>query len=134
MYRELSSYFFSSFLLTHRGSLDTIGLAGFSHDFGALDGKQALVTQVFDSFSSSSASAFNVGLNLLANVFPFLVRVPTARTRLIWKLNHAMEEISNVLLARTKEELDMGVVGDKEEKSIIGLLSTSPFQERNSGR
>ena len=130
---SFSSSFFSSSLLTHRGSLDTIGLAGFSHDFGALDGKQTSVTQIFDTFSSSSASALNIGLTLLATVFPFLLRVPTARTRLTWKLNDAMEEISNVLLARTKEELDMGVVGDKEEKSIIGLLSTSPFQERNSG-
>ena len=35
-----------------------------------------------------------------------------------------MEEISNVLLARTQKELDMGVFGDNEERSIIGLLST----------
>jgi cytochrome P450 len=104
-------------------SLDTIGLAGFSHDFGALDGKQASVTQIFDTFSSSSsASTLNIGLSLLANVFPFLVQIPTARSRLTSKLNRAMEEISNTLLARTKRELDTGVVGDEEEKSVIGLL------------
>ncbi|KAG6375250.1 cytochrome P450 [Boletus reticuloceps] len=68
-------------------SLDTIGLAGFSHDFGALDGKHASVTE-----------------------------------RLMRKLNDAMEEISTVLLARTKQEMDAGIVGDKEEKSVIGLL------------
>lgn len=39
-----------------------------------------------------------------------------------------MEEIANVLLARTKKEIEMGVVGGKEEKSIIGLLSSYPFQ------
>ncbi|KAF8548044.1 cytochrome P450, partial [Imleria badia] len=107
-------------------SLDTIGLAGFSHDFGALEGKHASVTEIFDTFSSSTpASTLNIGLDLLAMVFPFLVRVPTPRSRLMWKLNRAMEEISNILLARTKQELDLGVVGDKEEKSVIGLLSTS---------
>ena len=43
-----------------------------------------------------------------------------------------MEEISNTLIARTKQELDLGVVGDKEEKSVIGLLSTSLLWEPNS--
>ena len=49
--------------------------------------------------------------------------LPTPRRTLIQKLNAAMEEISNVLLARTQKELEMGVVGGKGEKSIIGLLS-----------
>ncbi|KAF8548313.1 cytochrome P450 [Imleria badia] len=104
-------------------SLDTIGLACFSHDFGALEGKHSSVTEIFDTFSSSTpASTLNIGLGLLALAFPFLVQVPTPRARLIWKLNRAMEEISNTLLARTKKELDLGAVGDKEEKSVIGLL------------
>ena len=44
-----------------------------------------------------------------------------------------MEEISNVLIARTEKELEMGVVGE-EEKSIIGLLSTSLFRELKLSR
>ncbi|KAG8218156.1 cytochrome P450 [Butyriboletus roseoflavus] len=104
-------------------SLDTIGIAGFSHDFGALDGKHASVTEVFDALnSSSSASALNVGLILLAQVFPFLTDIPTPRGKLVSKLNTAMEEISNDLLARTRKELDIGTTGDKKEKSVIGLL------------
>ena len=115
---------------THHCRLDTIGLAGFSHDFGALEGKHAPVTEIFDSFTSSSgSSALSIGLGLLAQVFPFLIRIPTPRSKLIGKLNTAMEEISNTLLARTKQELDMGVVDGKEEKSVIGLLSTSSFSE-----
>ena len=39
------------------------------------------------------------------------------------KLTEAMEEISNVLLARTQKELEMGVIEGKGERSIIGLLS-----------
>ena len=61
------------------------------------------------------------------------MRVPTSRTRLLWKLNNAMEEISNILIARTEKELEMGVVGE-EEKSIIGLLSTSLFRELKLSR
>lgn len=108
-----------------------MGLAGFSHDFGTLEGKNASVTTVFDSFTSfPSASAINVGLVLLARVFPFLMKAPTSRRRLIWKFNIAMEEISSVLLAQTKE-LEMGVVGEGE-KSIIGQLSVYLFREHHS--
>ncbi|KAF8125506.1 cytochrome P450 [Boletus edulis] len=104
-------------------SLDTIGLAGFSHNFGALEGKHASVTEVFDTFTTSPrATALNKGLILLGQVFPLLAHVPTSRTKLFQKLNVAMEEISNVLLAQTKKELEMGVVEGEGERSIIGLL------------
>jgi len=107
------------------GRLDTIGLAGFSHNFGALEGKHATVTEVFDIFGASPrSSASNKGLMLLAQTFPFLIRLPTPRTNLLQKLNIAMEEISNELIARTQREMEMGVIGGKEERSIIGLLST----------
>ncbi|KAI9456895.1 cytochrome P450 [Boletus coccyginus] len=77
-------------------SLDTIGLAGFSHDFGALDGKDTAVTEVFDTFGASPRSALNTGLFLLAQAFTFLSQLP--------------------------KELEMGIIGGKEERSIIGLL------------
>ncbi|KIJ58857.1 hypothetical protein HYDPIDRAFT_101898 [Hydnomerulius pinastri MD-312] len=104
-------------------SLDTIGLAGFSHDFGSLDGKPASVTEIFDTFGSSPrSSTLNIGATLLAQAFPFLVRIPTARTKLIGKLNNAMGDISNILLERTRKEVEIGVTSEKEDKSIIGLL------------
>ena len=107
------------------GRLDTIGLAGFSHNFGALEGTHATVTEVFDTFGASPrSSARNKGLLLLAQSFPFLTRLPTPRGKLMQKLNVAMEEISNELLARTRKELEIGVVGGKEERSVIGMLST----------
>lgn len=128
------SYYQLFYNFTHRGSLDTIGIAGFSHDFGALDGKHASVTQIFDAFSSSShASSLSIGLNLLAQVFPFLVQIPTPRGKLTMQLNSAMEEISNVLLTRTRKELDMGAPSEQEEKSVIGLLSMFQFRKHNSG-
>ncbi|KAH0826176.1 cytochrome P450 [Lanmaoa asiatica] len=99
-------------------SLDAIGLGGFSHNFGALEGKHAQVTEVFDSFGASPrSSAVNNGLFLLAQAFPFLTQIPTSRRRLMQNLNVAMEEISNVLLIRTEKELEMGVVWGKEENA-----------------
>ncbi|KAG6375286.1 cytochrome P450 [Boletus reticuloceps] len=104
-------------------SLDTIGLAGFSHNFGALEGKHASVTEVFDTFGTSPRSTtLNKGLLLLGLVFPFLASVPTRRGNLIQKLNVAMGEILTALLAKTQKEMEVGVVGGKEERSIIGLL------------
>ncbi|KAG9309786.1 cytochrome P450 [Chiua virens] len=104
-------------------SLDTMGLAGFSHNFGALEGKESPVGSIFDSLTSSSrSSTLNVGLTLLAQMFPVLLHIPTSRSKSIDKLNDAMEDISNVLLARTKKELEIGGVGEHAEKSIIGLL------------
>ena len=108
--------------------LDTIGLAGFSHNFGALEGKYTSVTEIFDTFGASPrSSALNKGLILLGQVFPFLMVIPTPRRMLTQKLNAAMEDISNVLLTKTQKELEMGVIGGKEERSIIGLLSTWPI-------
>ncbi|KAF9237033.1 cytochrome P450 [Melanogaster broomeanus] len=103
-------------------SLDIIGLAGFSHDFGSLDGKPALVTEVLDSFGASPSSALRVTLFLLAEKFPILLKMPTAHIQSVIRLNHAMEEITNALLDRTRKEIEAGVTGDKEDQSIIGRL------------
>lgn len=112
--------------MNYHGRLDSIGLAGFSHDFGALEGKHSSVNDVFGTFSASPrSSALNKGLFLLAEFFPFLIRMPTPRNRLSKKLGDTIEDISNVLLARTRKEMEMGAAKGKEEKSIIGLLSTS---------
>ncbi|KAI6099010.1 cytochrome P450 [Pisolithus sp. B1] len=106
----------------NRISLDTIGLAGFSHDFGALDGKPASVAEVFDAFGSSNESAANVGFLLLTQVFPLFSYVPTSTSKLFCEMQRTMEDISTELLARTKKEKDEGVLDGKEDKSIIGVL------------
>ncbi|KIJ59409.1 hypothetical protein HYDPIDRAFT_140642 [Hydnomerulius pinastri MD-312] len=103
-------------------SLDTIGIAGFSHDFGSLDGKPTSVTEIFDSFGKSKRSALNTSIFLLAQSIPILAKTPTSRSKLVKKLNKSVGEITDVLLARTRKEKEAGVIGDKDEKSIIGLL------------
>ncbi|KAL4068897.1 cytochrome P450 [Scleroderma yunnanense] len=103
--------------------LDTMGLAGFSHDFGSIDGKSSAVAKMFDSLGASSKrSALNSSLFLLSQVFPILAYVPTPRNKLLNELQETMEEIATILLERTKKAEDAGVLGESEEKSIIGVL------------
>uniref|UniRef100_P9WEJ0 Cytochrome P450 monooxygenase claO n=1 Tax=Ampulloclitocybe clavipes TaxID=56467 RepID=CLAO_AMPCV len=102
-------------------SLDSIGIAGFSHDFGSLDGKHSDVAAVFDSFGSINPSYFSMVIFLLALVFPILLKLPTNRNLLVLKLRERTSEIADVLLERTRKEKE-GRTGTVEEKSIIGLL------------
>ena len=71
---------------------------------------------------------FTAAALFFGNVFPFLWRLPTETRRLQLKLNKCMEDIAVPLLENTRREMKgLGEKG-KEEKSIIGLLSTSfPF-------
>ncbi|KAG1780536.1 cytochrome P450 [Suillus placidus] len=113
-------------------SLDTVGIAGFSHDFGSLDGKRASVTEVFDTFGNNQqASAVNQVLILFASaVFPTIItKIPTKRAKLFNKLSVTMGEISNDLLIRSRREKDLNVSERDEEKSIIGLLIKSEAQD-----
>ncbi|KAG1866200.1 cytochrome P450 [Suillus subluteus] len=110
-------------------SLDTVGIAGFSHDFGSLDGKHASVTEAFDTFGANQPSAVNKVFMLFAFVFPIIAKIPTKRANLFKKLGVTMEEISNDLLTRSRREKDMNMSGRDEEKSIIGLLIKSENQD-----
>jgi cytochrome P450 len=111
-------------------SLDTVGIAGFSHDFGSLDGKRASVTEVFDTFGKDQqASAVNQIVLLLASAFPIIVKIPTKHSNLVKKLGDTMGEISNNLLTRSRQEKDANMSERDEEKSIIGLLIKSESQD-----
>ncbi|OAX33594.1 cytochrome P450 [Rhizopogon vinicolor AM-OR11-026] len=111
-------------------ALDTIGIAGFSHDFGSLDGKHSVVTEVLDNFRGNpKASALNRFVFLLAQVFPVIAKTPTHRRKLIDKLNVAMGEISNDLLIRSRREKDMNVSDTDVGKSIMELLISAEDQD-----
>ncbi|KAH0839441.1 cytochrome P450 [Lanmaoa asiatica] len=86
--------------------LDTIGIAGFSHDFGSLDGGKTL----------------NKFLIVLAQALPWLMRLPTPYSNLIKRLNDTMGEVSNALLTKPRQDKEAGTLGEREEKSILGLL------------
>ncbi|KAG1901457.1 cytochrome P450 [Suillus fuscotomentosus] len=110
-------------------SLDTIGIAGFSHDFGSLDGKRVSVTEVFDAFGSNKPSAANEIFILLASVFPIILKIPTERRNLFKKLSITMGQISNELLIRSRREKDVNIGERGQESSVIGLLIKSEGQD-----
>ena len=110
-------------------SLDSIGIAGFSHDFGSLEGKQSDVADVFDAMGRVKPTPLAALVIFFGNVFPILWRIPTEMRLLQRKLNKSMEDIAVPLLESTR--LEMRGLGEKgkEEKSIIGLLIKAEDKE-----
>ncbi|TFK53095.1 cytochrome P450 [Heliocybe sulcata] len=104
----------------NRVSLDSIGIAGFGHDFGALRGKTSTVAEVFDAFNAIRPSFLAIVGFILGPIFPFLVYLPTERKALTTRWTENVAEMSAQLLERTKKADEAGVKA--EEKSLMGLL------------
>ncbi len=105
-------------------SLDSIGIAGFSHDFGSLKGKHSEMTDVFDAFGTLKSSTLADVMFLLAPLMPILRNVPSERMLLSQKPHRTMTGIGDVLLRHTRDEKE--VTGDYKYspgQSIIGALS-----------
>ncbi|KAJ7128396.1 cytochrome P450 [Mycena epipterygia] len=98
-------------------SLDTIGLAGFSHDFGALSGRTSAVATVFDSIGSKPSFA-DTALLLLSLLTPIFDNIPTGRRSMLDQLTKTMRGLANTFLSTTG-------TGDSTDKSVIGLLGKS---------
>lgn len=103
-------------------SLDSIGIAGFGHDFGALQGRHSTIEEVFDAFGDNSLGRLMTTTILLGAVIPFLQKVPNPRTRLMKKLHNTMEEVSEQLLERSRREKEVGGAASDTSRSIIGSL------------
>jgi hypothetical protein len=106
-------------LSIHR--LDSMGLAGFSHDFGALGGQRSLLRELFDAFASAPLSLMSIVVLLLAPAVPALSRLPTQRAQLRNRFSGQSGVIARELLAKTAE--GEGTIR-KDDRSILGLLST----------
>jgi len=106
----------------NRIALDSIGIAGFSHDFRYLDGHQSPVTAAFESLGLSDMGLFTKLVFGLSFTFPFLLSVPTQRMRLFWELRRSLNVIAERLLANTRREKEGGVAEELTDRSVIGLL------------
>ncbi|KAJ7128475.1 cytochrome P450 [Mycena epipterygia] len=104
--------------------LDTIGLAGFSHDFGALSGRTSAVATVFDSIGSKPSFA-DTALLLLSLLTPIFDNIPTGRRSMLDQMTKTMRGLANTFLSMTG-------TGDSTDKSVIGLLAKSASAERIS--
>lgn len=113
-------------------SLDTIGIAGFGHDFGALRGENGIVEEAFDTLSSEPPKGINAVIILLAAVVPSLLKIPTRRRRLLIHLNVAMQSIAKGLLLRTKKDAEAGTYSTTS-RSIMGALSKCYSSFRKPG-
>ena len=90
--------------MTLATSLDSIGIAGFSHEFHALEGQRSVVSDVFDAFNNAKMSAVGLVVFLLSIVFPVLSNLPTERTQLFRSQNRACGIMAEELLERTKRD------------------------------
>ncbi|KAJ7600586.1 cytochrome P450, partial [Mycena floridula] len=64
-------------------ALDSVGIGGFSHDFGTLDGKESLIASALESFGKKSGDAPLVSqlMFVFAPVIPLLLELPIGQTK-----------------------------------------------------
>ncbi|KAK0492733.1 cytochrome P450 [Armillaria luteobubalina] len=90
-------------ILEAADGMDSIGIAGFSHDFGAIDGKP----QIFDELDLSKGAAFFTLMIIVGTKFPAILRLPSKKKDALAAMNGAKEN------------------GNDEDKSVMGLLLKS---------
>ncbi|KAJ6454287.1 cytochrome P450 [Mycena vitilis] len=106
----------------NRIALDSVGIAGFSHDFRYLEGQQSPVTAAFEALQINDEELTAKIVFLLSFTFPFLLNLPTKRMRLFWELRQGLNVIAERMLANTRREKEGGVAEELSDKSVIGLL------------
>ncbi|KAI6037500.1 cytochrome P450 [Pisolithus marmoratus] len=108
-------------------SLDSFGIAGFSYDFGSLDGKPNSMISVLDAFGAPfPQNLLDNSVLLLSTVFPIVMNVPTSRGKLFDKLRAQMSEICDIIIDNAAQENEGA--SDKDV-STIGLLLTAEDEE-----
>lgn len=111
-----------------RAAFDSIGIAGFSHDFGTLDGRPSAVADAFNELMRASEGRGGATrlLPLFMQAVPLLLWLPGAAAQRRKRLLSTMGEIATQLLARCMEESQAGGVIYNTDKSLIGALSECP--------
>jgi cytochrome P450 len=111
-------------------SLDSVGIAVLSHDFCALDGNDSDVAHVLNAFGSSANVSHN--LAILAQDFPFILKLPLPRIQFAQKLNKIVGEICQEMLSRTRKENEAGGA-EQGDKSCLGLLLKAEESGESAG-
>ncbi|OJA09904.1 hypothetical protein AZE42_06198 [Rhizopogon vesiculosus] len=111
-------------------SLDGVGIAVLSHDFGALDGKDTDVAHVLNAFNSSVTDTAN--MVVLAQRFPSILKLPLPRVQFSQKLNLIVGNICHEMLARTRKEKETGGT-EQGDKSCLGLLLKAEQSGNSAG-
>jgi hypothetical protein len=99
--------------------LDSLGNAGFSHDFGAIRGKPSAVTAAFHSVDELKPSLSIMLVFLLGPLFPNLcAKIPNERWEKLAELAASLKIIAADLLNKANKETD----DDDADRSILGVM------------
>ncbi|GLB33174.1 putative cytochrome p450 [Lyophyllum shimeji] len=112
-----------------RVSLDSIGIAGFSYDFGSLSGRSAQVVAAFETFGSSTRHIITDLAILLAPIFPWLIKLPGPRKTALENLATVISQIATDLLKDAKKDSEYGAASAGSDKSIMGALGPSRLRK-----
>ncbi|KZT57219.1 cytochrome P450 [Calocera cornea HHB12733] len=102
-------------------TLDTIGLTGFSYDFGTLRGERPPVVDVLSSFGARPVDFLSALTFLLVQTIPQVMNIPSPRNKLFTALNDSMSEVVNKVFAKMKEEK----LDTQDHFSMLGPLMKS---------
>jgi hypothetical protein len=98
--------------------LDSVGKAGFSHDFGALRGKTSSVMIAFNSLSEFKPS---LPIKLALLLGPLFLNV---FAKILYKSHEQLSEIAVGLKVMATEVLNKArKEGNDAQKSILGVIS-----------
>ncbi|KAG1741245.1 cytochrome P450 [Suillus lakei] len=111
-------------------SLDSVGIAVLSHDFGALDGNNSDVMHILNAFGPSAI--FSYKLVTLAQSFPFILKLPLPRMQFAQKLNLIVGKICQEMVSRMRKEKETGGA-EQGDKSCLGLLLKAEESGESAG-
>ncbi|KAJ7983168.1 cytochrome P450 [Mycena polygramma] len=100
--------------------LDSLGVAGFGHDFESLNGNYCIVTAAFYALGAPDTNSPADIIFRLASTYPLLRGIPTARNRIIRDFQSYMRRIAGDMLERKARKECTG-----EDNSILGSLMKS---------
>ncbi|KIL67272.1 hypothetical protein M378DRAFT_73991 [Amanita muscaria Koide BX008] len=106
--------------------LDSMGIAGFGHDFKSLDGHKSPVSEALDGLLEDSS--FRVVL-ILGLLFPPVLKLPLKQTKIMRQMHKAFSDIAKVLLENSQQEKELLDV--EKDRSILGLLLKGRSQNTN---
>ena len=107
-------------------SLDSVGIAGFNHDFGSLRGEQSDLKKAFDAVANANKRGADRILFLLAFAMPVLLKVPTEHKSRILRMTAKLRVIAENLLKSSRSDQEKGIIGNSG-RTVIGALSMHKF-------
>ncbi|KAJ7580804.1 cytochrome P450 [Mycena floridula] len=114
-------------------ALDSIGMGGFSHNFGTVEGKEPLVSTALDTFGKSIGNSPLVSpfSFLVGALLPILLRLPIGKAKLIMRLKSNLITVGTDLIERVQKEKQFeGTDKAANDKSVIvGLIKSQELSK-----